>query len=223
MVIKMNKLTAPAMEFLATAILVVAIVGSGFMATDLTNDLATSLLINGLVIASALVVVISISSPVSGAHLNPAVTLILFLKKRVNLSQSLLFVAAQILGAIAGVLFANYLFTEDFTQRSNNLRSGTNLFISEIFATAGLLWIILAHLKKPESIKIFVPIYIFGAMLFTPSTSFANPAITVARSFTDSFTGIDLQSVPTFLLAQLIGALLALLIANLFDREFKNA
>ena len=218
----MNKLTAPAMELVATAILAVAIVGSGFMATDLTNDLGTTLLINGLVIASALVIVISISAPISGAHLNPVVTLILFLKKRIDLSQALLFVLAQILGAIGGALFANYLFTERFMQSSDNLRSGTNLFVSEIFATAGLLWIILANLKKSESIKIFVPIFIFGAIFFTPSTAFANPAITIARSFTDSFTGIDLQSVPAFLLAQLIGALIGLLIANLFDREIKH-
>jgi len=218
----MNKLTAPAMELVATAILAVAIVGSGFMATDLTNDLGTTLLINGLVIASALVIVISISAPISGAHLNPVVTLILFLKKRIDLSQALLFVLAQILGAIGGALFANYLFTERFMQSSNNLRSGTNLFVSEIFATAGLLWIILANLKKSESIKIFVPLFIFGAIFFTPSTAFANPAITIARSFTDSFTGIDLQSVPAFLLAQLIGALIGLLIANLFDREIKH-
>jgi glycerol uptake facilitator-like aquaporin len=218
----MNKLTAPVMELVATAILAVAIVGSGFMAIDLTKDLGLTLLINGLVIASALVIVISISAPISGAHLNPVVTLILFLKKRVDLSQALSFIVAQILGAIGGVLFSNYLFTERFMQSSDNLRSGTNLFVSEIFATAGLLWIILANLKKPESIKIFVPLFIFGAMFFTPSTAFANPAITIARSFTDSFTGIDLQSVPAFLLAQLIGALLGLLIANLFDKEIKN-
>jgi len=218
----MNKLTAPAMELVATAILAVAIVGSGFMATDLTNDLGTTLLINGLVIASALVIVISISAPISGAHLNPVVTLILFLKKRIDLYQALLFVLAQILGAIGGALFANYLFTERLMQSSDNLRSGTNLFLSEVFATAGLLWIILANLKKPELIKILVPLFIFGAIFFTPSTAFANPAITIARSFTDSFTGIDLHSVPAFLLAQLIGALIGLLLANLFDREIKH-
>jgi glycerol uptake facilitator-like aquaporin len=218
----MNKLTAPVMELVATAILAVAIVGSGFMATDLTKDLGLTLLINGLVIASALVIVISISAPISGAHLNPVVTLILFLKKRIDLSQALSFIVAQIFGAIGGVLFANYLFTQDLMQSSDNLRSGTNLFVSEIFATAGLLWIILANLKKPESIKIFVPLFIFAAMFFTPSTAFANPAITIARSLTDSFTGIDLQSVPAFLLAQLIGALLGLLIANLFGKEIKN-
>jgi glycerol uptake facilitator-like aquaporin len=218
----MNKLTAPAMELVATAILAVAIVGSGFMATDLTKDLGLTLLINGLVIASALVIVISISAPISGAHLNPVVTLILLLKKRIDLSQALLFVLAQILGAIGGALFANYLFTERLMQSSDNLRSGTNLFLSEVFATAGLLWIILANLKKPELIKILVPLFIFGAIFFTPSTAFANPAITIARSFTDSFTGIDLHSVPAFLLAQLIGALIGLLLANLFDREIKH-
>jgi glycerol uptake facilitator-like aquaporin len=115
-----NKLTAPVMELVATAILAVAIVGSGFMATDLTRDLGLTLLINGLVIASALVIVISISAPISGAHLNPVVTLILFLKKRIDLSQALSFIVAQIFGAIGGVLFANYLFTERFMQSSDN-------------------------------------------------------------------------------------------------------
>ena len=218
----MNKLTAPLMEMLATAILAVAIVGSGFMGSDLTNDLGLTLLINGLVTASALVIVISFAAPISGAHLNPAVTLILFFKKKINLSQALLFVAAQVIGAIAGVLFANYLFTEGATQSSQNLRSGTNLFISEIFATAGLLWIILANLKRSENIKFLVPLFIFAAIIFTPSTAFANPAITIARSFTDSFAGIDLQSVPAFLLAQLIGAILGYLLVNLFERELKN-
>ena len=218
----MNKLTAPLMEMVATAILAVAIVGSGFMGSDLTKDLALTLLINGLVIASALVIVISLAGPISGAHLNPVVTLILLFKKRINLSQALFFVVAQIIGAIAGVLFANYLFSESVIQSSQNLRSGTNLFISEIFATAGLLWVILANLKRSENIKFFVPLFIFGAMFFTPSTAFANPAITIARSFTDSFTGIDLQSVPAFLLAQLIGATLGYLLANLFERELKN-
>lgn len=218
----MNKLIAPLMEMIATAILAVAIVGSGFMASELTKDLGLTLLINGLVIASALVIVISISTPSSGAQLNPMVTLILFFKKRINLSQALLFAVAQMIGAIAGVLFANYLFTESIVQSSQNLRSGTNIFISEIFATAGLLWIIMANLKKSDNIKFLVPLFIFAAMIFTPSTAFANPAITIARSFTDSFTGIDLQSVPTFLLAQLIGACLGYLLANLFERESDN-
>jgi glycerol uptake facilitator-like aquaporin len=218
----MNKLTAPLMEMVATAILAVAIVGSGFMGSDLTKDLALTLLINGLVIASALVIVISLAGPISGAHLNPVVTLILLFKKKINLSQALLFAVAQVIGAIAGVLFANYLFAESAIQSSQNLRSGTNLFVSEIFATAGLLWVILANLKRAENIKFFVPLYIFAAMIFTPSTAFANPAITFARSFTDSFTGIDLQSVPAFFLAQIIGAILGYLLANLFERELKN-
>ena len=217
----MNKLIAPLMEMLATAILAVAIVGSGFMASDLTKDFGLTLLINGLVIAGALVIVISLAAPISGAHLNPVVTLILFFKKKINLSQALIFAVAQLIGAIAGVLFANYLFTENLIQSSQNLRSGTNLFVSEIFATAGLLWVILANLKRSENIKYFVPLFIFAAMIFTPSTAFANPAITIARSFTDSFTGIDLQSVPAFLLAQLIGATLGYLLANIFERESK--
>ena len=212
-------LKAPAAEFVSTAILALVIVGSGHMASSLTNDLALTLLINGLAIAAGLAVAIKLAAPISGAHLNPVVTLVLAIYKKITMVKGLFYVLAQVSGATSGVLIANYLFNENFMQTANQLRSGTNLFIAEIIATAGLIWLILANLKKPEVIGIYVPLWIFSAMFFTSSTAFANPAISFARSFTDSFTGIAIASVPAFILAQLIGAGLGVVLARGFKNE----
>jgi glycerol uptake facilitator-like aquaporin len=212
-------LKAPAAEFVSTAILALVIVGSGHMASGLTNDLALTLLINGLAIAAGLAVAIKLAAPISGAHLNPVVTLVLAIYKKITVAKGLFYVLAQVSGATSGVLIANYLFDENFMQTANQLRSGTNLFIAEIIATAGLIWLILANLKKPEVIGIYVPLWIFSAMFFTSSTAFANPAISFARSFTDSFTGIAIASVPAFILAQLIGAGLGVVLARGFKNE----
>jgi glycerol uptake facilitator-like aquaporin len=212
-------LKAPAAEFVSTAILALAIVGSGHMASGLTDDLALTLLINGLAIAAGLAVAIKLAAPISGAHLNPVVTLVLAINKKITVAKGLFYVLAQVSGATSGVLIANYLFDENFMQTANQLRSGTNLFIAEIIATAGLIWLILANFKKPEVIGIYVPLWIFSAMFFTSSTAFANPAISFARSFTDSFTGIAIASVPAFILAQLIGAGLGVVLARGFKNE----
>jgi glycerol uptake facilitator-like aquaporin len=212
-------LKAPAAEFVSTAILALVIVGSGHMASGLTNDLALTLLINGLAIAAGLAVAIKLAAPISGAHLNPVVTLVLAIYKKITMVKGLFYLLAQVSGATSGVLIANYLFDENFMQTANQLRSGTNLFIAEIIATAGLIWLILANLKKPEVIGIYVPLWIFSAMFFTSSTAFANPAISFARSFTDSFTGIAIASVPAFILAQLIGAGLGVVLARGFKNE----
>ena len=212
-------LKAPAAEFVSTAILALVIVGSGHMASGLTNDLALTLLINGLAIAAGLAVAIKLAAPISGAHLNPVVTLVLAIYKKITMAKGLFYVLAQVSGATSGVLIANYLFDENFMQTANQLRSGTNLFVAEIIATAGLIWLILANLKKPEVIGIYVPLWIFSAMFFTSSTAFANPAISFARSFTDSFTGIAIASVPAFILAQLIGAGLGVVLARGFKNE----
>jgi glycerol uptake facilitator-like aquaporin len=212
-------LKAPAAEFVSTALLALVIVGSGHMASGLTNDLALTLLINGLAIAAGLAVAIKLAAPISGAHLNPVVTLVLAIYKKITMVKGLFYVLAQVSGATSGVLIANYLFNENFMQTANQLRSGTNLFIAEIIATAGLIWLILANLKKPEVIGIYVPLWIFSAMFFTSSTAFANPAISFARSFTDSFTGIAIASVPAFILAQLIGAGLGMVLARGFKNE----
>ena len=212
-------LKAPAAEFVATAILALVIVGSGHMASGLTNDLALTLLINGLAIAAGLAVAIKLAAPISGAHLNPVVTLVLAIYKKITVAKGLFYVLAQVSGATSGVLIANYLFDENFMQTANQLRSGSNLFVAEIIATAGLIWLILANLKKPEVIGIYVPLWIFSAIFFTSSTAFANPAISIARSFTDSFTGIAIASVPAFILAQLIGAGLGVVLARGFKNE----
>ena len=215
----MTNLRAPVAEFIATALLALAIAGSGFMASDLTQDLALTLLINSLATAIGLAVAIKLAAGISGAHLNPVVTLVMIFQKRIELVQAFFYIVAQIAGAIGGVLLANYIFGEKVIQSATQLRSGSNLFIAEIIATAGLLWIILANLKNSSAIGVYVPLWIFSAIFFTSSTSFANPAITISRSFTDSFTGIALESTPAFILAQLIGAGLGVALARGFKNE----
>lgn len=202
------------MEFLGTAILAVAIVGSGHMAINLQADSGMVLLINALATAMGLALVIKIGMKVSGSHFNPAVTLIMLLLKKMTPQLSLFYITAQIVGAIAGVGFANLLFGQKALNQSSIERSGSNLFFSEIFATAILLWIILRFPKRDDLIAVYVPLWIFGAILFTSSTSFANPAITIGRIFTNSVVGIAPESVIAFILAQLIGASLGFLAAK---------
>ena len=150
----------------------------------------------------------------SGAHFNPVVTLVMVILKEISNEVAALYIAAQVLGAVLGVGIANLIYDQEFLKQSSILRDGSNLLVSEIFATAVLIWIILAFGKKVELIAIYVPIWIFGAILFTSSTSFANPAITIGRVFTSSITGIALDSVLLFVLAQIIGALLGLILAK---------
>ena len=202
------------MEFLGTAILAVAIVGSGHMAINLQADSGMVLLINALATAMGLALVIKIGMKVSGSHFNPAVTLIMLRLKKITPQLSLFYITAQIVGAIAGVGFANLLFDQKALNQSSIERSGSNLFFSEVFATAILLWIILRFPKRDDLIAVYVPLWIFGAILFTSSTSFANPAITIGRIFTNSVVGIAPESVIAFILAQLIGAGLGFLAAK---------
>lgn len=202
------------MEFLGTGILAVAIVGSGHMATDLQADSGMVLFINALATAIGLALVIKIGMKVSGSHFNPAVTLVMLLLKKITPQLAFFYISAQIIGAIAGVGFANLLFDQKALDQSSIERTGSNLFFSEIFATAILLWIILRFPKRDDLIAIYVPLWIFGAILFTSSTSFANPAITIGRIFTSSVVGISPESVIAFIAAQLIGASLGLLAAK---------
>jgi glycerol uptake facilitator-like aquaporin len=202
------------MEFLGTAILAVAIVGSGHMAINLQADSGMALLIIALATATGLALVIRIGIKVSGSHFNPAVTLVMLMLKKITPQLSLFYITAQIVGAIAGVGFANLLFDQKALDQSSIERSGANLFFSEVFATAVLLWIILRFPKRDDLIAVYVPLWIFGAILFTSSTSFANPAITIGRIFTNSVVGIAPESVIAFILAQLIGAGLGLLAAK---------
>jgi glycerol uptake facilitator-like aquaporin len=210
----MKQKRAISMEFIGTMILAVAIVGSGHMAASLAQDGGVKLLINALATALGLAVVIKVGMKTSGAHFNPAVTLVMVILKKISNEVAALYIAAQVLGAILGVGIANLIYDQSFLEQSSIIRDGSNLFFSELFATAVLVLIILTFRKKDELIAIYVPIWIFGAILFTSSTSFANPAITIGRVFTNSFTGIALDSVLLFVVAQLIGALVGLVVAK---------
>ena len=210
----MKQKRAIGMEFIGTMILAVAIVGSGHMAASLAQDGGVRLLINALATAVGLAVVIKVGMKTSGAHFNPAVTLVMVILKKISNELAGLYIAAQVLGAILGVGIANLIYDQSFLKQSLIIRDGSNLFFSELFATAVLLLIILTYRKKDELIAIYVPIWIFGAILFTSSTAFANPAITIGRVFTNSFTGISLDSVLLFVVAQFIGALVGLVIAK---------
>lgn len=210
----MKKKQAIGMEFVGTMILAIAVVGSGHMAANLSQDSGIRLLINALATTVGLAVVIKIGMKISGAHFNPVVTLVMLVLGKLSNKVAALYVAAQILGSVLGVGIANLIYEQEFLRQSSILRNGSNLFVSEIFTTAVLIWIILKFGKKVEMIEIYVPIWIFGAILFTSSTSFANPAITIGRVFTNSFTGIALDSVLLFVTAQIIGALLGLILAK---------
>jgi glycerol uptake facilitator-like aquaporin len=205
---------AVGMEFLGTAILGFAIVGSGIMATNLTSDGSLRLLINAISTGIGLAVVIRVGMKVSGSHFNPAVTLVMLYLKKIDTHSSLFYIPAQILGAISGVATANFIFDQSIVNRSMILRSGPNLFVSEVIATAVLLWIILRFPKRDDLVALYVPLWIFGGILLTSSTAFANPAITIGRVFTTSITGISPESIFAFIVAQLLGAAIGLLIAR---------
>ena len=205
---------AVGMEFLGTSILAFAIVGSGIMATNLTSDSALRLLINAISTAVGLAVVIRVGMKVSGSHFNPAVTLVMLFIKKIDAQSSIFYISAQILGAISGVAAANFIFDQKVLDISMIDRSGSNLFVSEVIATAVLLWIILRFPKRDDLVAIYAPLWIFGGILLTSSTSFANPAITIGRVFTSSITGIAPESIFAFIVAQLLGAAIGLLIAR---------
>jgi glycerol uptake facilitator-like aquaporin len=210
----MKQQRAVIMEFLGTAILAVGIVGSGHMLTRLGADNGLELFVNALATAIALAIAIRIGMKISGSHFNPAVSLVMLLLKKIKFKIFLLYVVAQTLGAISGTILANFMFNQQVLAQSEISRDGSNLFLSEIFATMVLLWIILRFPKRDDLVAIYVPLWIFGAILFTSSTSFANPAITVGRVFTSSIVGIAPASVLLFIIAQLLGGLLGLLVAK---------
>jgi len=218
----MRNKTAFGMEFLGTMILAIAVVGSGHMAAQLSNDSATRLLINALASAIGLAVVIRIGIKISGSHFNPVVTLAMLYLKKLNLVDAAIYIAAQISGAIIGVGIANLMYEEAFLEVSQIKRDGSNLFFSEVLATAVLLWIILRFLKQDDLISLYVPLWIFGAILLTSSTSFANPAITIGRTFTNSFTGIAPSSIMLFISAQIVGGLIGMTVAKNLTESSKD-
>jgi glycerol uptake facilitator-like aquaporin len=198
-------------EFVGTAFLLAAIVGSGIMAERLSVDPGLRLLQNALATAGALTAMILALGSVSGAHLNPAVTIVDRVFGGLTTRQALGYVAAQVGGGFAGVIVANLMFGLPALAWSTTERTGAGLLLAESVATLGLLLVIfgLVRAGRGSVVAFAVGGYIAGAYYFTSSTSFANPAVTLARSVTDSFTGIAPSSAPAFVAAQLVGALVA--------------
>ena len=208
-------------EFIGTATLALAVVGSGAMADKLTEDVGLQLLINGFATAATLWLLITLFTPISGAHFNPIISIIFFLRRELSLKTSLIFSLLQILGAVFGTIVANYLFGLSPINFSTKIREGWNLQVSEIFATAGLVFLIFTFVvhNRANLIPVGVASWIFGAYFFTSSTSFANPAITIGRSFTDSFAGIAPSSVAMFIVFQVLGAAIGYQLHSFLNRE----
>ena len=204
-----NKLVS---EFLGTCLLVCIVVGSGIMATNLSQDIGVQLLINAVSTVFGLMVLIQLLMPISGAHFNPVVTLVNLIQKNVSISTFIKFSIVQTTGAITGAILANAMFNLALFETSTKIRSGSNLYLGEVIATAGLILVInlLVFQEKTALIPVMVASWIGSAYFFTSSTSFANPAVTVGRIFSESFAGIAPSSVLQFIAAQIIGALLGL-------------
>jgi arsenate reductase len=201
-------------ETVGTAGLVCAVIGSGIAAQRLSpGDLGLQLLENALVTALALVALLLALGPISGGHLNPVVTGVEAIRRRMRGAEAATYVAAQVAGAVAGALLANAMFERPVFETASRVRSGPALWLGEVVATAGLLVTIHGTAaSNAKAVPLAVASYIGAAYWFTSSTSFANPAVTVARSLSDSFAGIAPASVPGFLAAQLVGAALGTLL-----------
>jgi len=203
-------------EALGTCLLLIAVVGSGIMAERLSDgNVAVALLANAIATGCALYMLISILGPVSGAHFNPAVTLAFWMRKEIAAGHAMAFVAVQIAGGIAGVWLAHVMFEEQILQIGTTARTGVGQWVAEVIAAFGLVLTILGGVRyRPEAIPALVALYITGAYWFTASTSFANPAVTIARSFTTTFAGIDPAHMPMFIGMQIIGAVSAVVTAR---------
>ena len=208
-----QKVTA---EALGTALLVATVVGSGIMAETLASgNLAVALLANTIATGAILYVLITTLGPVSGAHLNPAVSAIFALRLEISWRLAVLFMLAQIAGGIGGTLLAHGMFEQPLIQLSTHARSGPAQWLSEGVATFALVLTILGTLRsRPDSVPVSVALVIVAAYWFTASTSFANPAVTIARALTDTFSGIAPADVPAFIAVQFVGAGIALLVAH---------
>lgn len=209
-----QRLTA---EALGTALLLATVVGSGIMAERLAGgNVALALLGNTLPTGAMLVVLITMLGPLSGAHFNPAVSLVFFLRREIPAREALAYAAVQFAGAALGVLIAHGMFDMSLLQVSDKARTGLGQGFSEAVATFGLVLTILLTLRaKPQAVAMSVGLYITAAYWFTASTSFANPAVTVARALTDTFSGIRPDDVTGFIAAQIIGALCGLVAAGM--------
>jgi glycerol uptake facilitator-like aquaporin len=207
-----RRLTA---EALGTALLVATVVGSGIMAESLTRDVALALLGNTLPTGAILVVLITILGPISGAHFNPAVTLIFALKRELTPRDALLYVVVQIAGGIVGTMMAHAMFALPLLDASLKIRTGGAQWLAESVAAFGLVATILAGIRfERASVPWLVGLYITAAYWFTSSTSFANPAVAIARTMTNTFSGIRPTDLPGFVAAELCGAVAALMLMS---------
>jgi glycerol uptake facilitator-like aquaporin len=211
-----------AAEGLGTLILVMAVIGSGIMAENLAGgNQAVALLCNTIATGAVLYVIITIFVAVSGAHFNPAVSLVMMLRGELDLRTTLAYIAAQIIGGCIGAVLAHLMFGLDLFQLGSTARTGLGQWAGEFIATFGLIATILGCLRfKPEAVATAVGLYITSTYWFTASTSFANPAVTIARSLTDTFAGIAPGDAPGFIVAELLGAVAA---AYLFRWLLKTA
>jgi glycerol uptake facilitator-like aquaporin len=204
-----------AAEALGTALLVATVVGSGIMAETLTKDVALALLCNTLPTGAILVVLITVLGPISGAHFNPAVTLVFTGKRELPVNEAALYIVAQIAGGIAGTMAAHVMFGLPPLDFSTKVRTGGPQWFAEAVAAFGLVATILAGIRfQRTAVPWLVGLYITAAYWFTASTSFANPAVAIARSLTNTFSGIRPLDLPGFILAELCGAIAGMLLMN---------
>jgi glycerol uptake facilitator-like aquaporin len=212
----LRRLTA---EFVGSSFLLMTVVGSGIMGERLSGgNLALALLGNTIPTGAILIVLILIMGPISGAHFNPIVSLCFAFRKELNTIELISYIAAQMVGSIVGVLLAHGMFDLELIQLSETTRAGGAQFLSEIIASAGLILTIFGCIKSaPNAVSYAVGLYITAAYWFTASTSFANPAVTIARSITNTFSGISPNDIIAFIIAQLIGGLIGISISKLFE------
>ena len=207
-------------EFVGTCFLVMIVVGSGIMAQNLSSDLILILLANTIATGAGLTALIWIFITISGAHFNPAVSLIMYLNNELELNECIYFISVQFVGGFCGVLLANIMYGLDPIQIAENQRGGLNIYFSEFIATFGLIMTIIG-VKNFNTFAIApaVGLYITAGYWFTSSTSFANPAVTLSRAFTDTFTGINYEFILPFIIFQLFGALSAMFMMKLIQRD----
>ena len=208
-------------EFLGSLLLLATVIGSGIMGETLSPDNdAVALLGNTIATGAILYVLITVLGPISGAHFNPAVTAAFWIRREIEAKDAMIYIPIQILGACAGVILANLMFDAEAITISQKVRTSAGQSVSEVVATFGLVFVILAGIKyRPKEVAALVGLYITSAYWFTASTSFANPAVTLARTLSDSFAGITPMSVIWFIAAQILGAILAVAVARLILTE----
>ena len=208
-------------EFIGTAGLLATVIGSGIMGETLAGgNVAIALLGNTIATGAILVVLIWVFGPISGAHFNPAVTIAFLVKGEITVRDAAIFIVVQVLGALVGMLVAHGMFDLALIQESTKVRTGIGQWFAEGVATFGLVATIFGCIRaRPDAVAMAVGLYITAGYWFTASTSFANPAVTIARSFTDTFSGIQPADAPAFIGMQIVGAILAVLVIGWLWRD----